>query len=221
MHEWLLLGVLIALGLLGIVVALRPFWHARRLVIMLAPVLCVGLVLAYGVWGGFFEWHAFHLAEAKQKQAEAVVQSLGSTQAIIERFKMHLKKSPNDAKAWFLLGRVYVAEADWLHANQAFATAHRLAPDYQEYTLHYVQSVWELNHQQFDENARALLLEIVKHHPDQPDALAMLAFDAYKRHQNQLAVMYWERLLKLAPQGSEEASKLRQAIAKARMRIKS
>jgi cytochrome c-type biogenesis protein CcmH/NrfG len=221
MHEWLFYSVLIMLGLLGIVVALRPFWHARRLVLMLAPVLCVSLVLAYGVWGGFFEWHAFHLAEAKQKQAEAVVQSLGSTKAIIERFEAYLKKSPNDPKAWFLLGRVYVAESDWSHANQAFATAHRLAPADEEYTLHYVQSVWELNHQHFDEASRALLLGILKHHPEQPDALAMLALDAYKQHEDRLAVMYWERLLKLAPQGSEEASKLRQAIAKARMRIKS
>ncbi|MDF1828263.1 MAG: hypothetical protein P1U39_08305 [Legionellaceae bacterium] len=219
MHEWVLVSVLIALGLLGMVVALRPFWQAKRFVLILAPVLCVGVVLGYGVWGGFFEWRAFYLAEAKQKQAEAVVQSLGSTQAIIERFQGYLKQSPNDAKAWFLLGRVYVAEADWLHANQAFTTAHHLAPEVDEYTLHYVQSVWELSDQSFDENARALLLNILKQNPEQPDALAMLALDAYKRNNNQLAVIYWERLLKLAPQGSEEANKLRQAIAQARMKI--
>lgn len=219
MHEWVLPGVLITLGLLAIAAALWPFRHSKRLIYMLAPILSVTMLLAYGVWGGFFELRAFHLAEAKQKQAEAVVKSLGSTQAIIERFQTYLKKSPNDAKAWFLLGRVYVAEADWLLANQAFSTAHHLEPDHEEYTLHYVQSVWELNKQAFDNPSRALLLDILKHHPDQPDALAMLALDAYKRHKHQVAVMYWERLLKLAPQGSEEASKLRQAIARARKKM--
>lgn len=219
MHEWILLGVLAALGLLGLAAALVPLRQSKRLALILAPVLALGIMLAYGVWGSWPTWRAFHVAQAKQKQAEELVRSLGSTAAIIERFQAHLKQVPNDAKAWFLLGRVYVAEADWLHANKAFTTAHALEPSHEEFTLHYVQSVWELNHQAFDDASRALLLNILKDNPEQPDALAMLAFDAYTRHQDELAVMYWERLLTLAPQGSEEANKLRQAIAKARMRM--
>jgi len=220
MHEWILPGILAAFGLVGLGVALIPLRQSTRLVLMLAPALALAVMLAYGAWGGFFEWRAFHAAEAKQKQAEALVHSLGSTAAIIERFQSHLKKAPNDAKAWFLMGRVYVAEADWLQANKAFTRAHELSPNHEEFTLHYVQSVWELNHQEFDKASRELLLGILKHNSEQPDALAMLAFDAYKRHEDKLAVMYWERLLKLTPQGSEEASKLRQAIAKAHMRIR-
>tara|TARA_R110002126_G_scaffold273866_1_gene418565 strand:+ start:86321 stop:86983 length:663 start_codon:yes stop_codon:yes gene_type:complete len=220
MHEWMLPGVLAALGLVGLGVALAPLRQSKRLIFMLVPAVVLGVVLAYGAWGGFFEWRAFHLAEAKQKQAEALVHSLGSTAAIIERFQLHLKKAPNDAKAWFLMGRVYVAEADWLHANKAFSRAHELDPHQEEFTLHYVQSVWELNRQEFDQASRELLLGIIKHNSEQPDALAMLALDAYKRHEGKLAVMYWERLLKLTPQGSEEAGKLRQAIAKAHMRIR-
>jgi cytochrome c-type biogenesis protein CcmH len=219
MHEWIFLGVLAALGLLGLGAALVPLRESKRLALMLAPVLALGVILAYGVWGSWPAWRAFHVAQVKQKQAEELVHSLGSTAAIIERFQAHLKQTPNDAKAWFLLGRVYVAEADWEHANKAFATAHELAPNHEEFTLHYVQSVWELNHNAFDEASRNLLLNILKHNSEQPDALAMLAFDAYTRHKDELAVMYWERLLTLAPQGSEEASKLRQAIAKARMRM--
>lgn len=220
MHEWMLPGILTTLGLVGLGVALAPLRPFTRWVLMLAPAVALAVMLAYAAWGGFFEWRAFHVAEAKQKQAEALVHSLGSTAAIIERFQSHLKKAPNDAKAWFLMGRVYVAEADWLHANKAFTRAHELAPHHEEFTLHYVQSVWELNHQEFDKSSRELLLGILQHNSEQPDALAMLALDAYKRHEDKLAVMYWERLLKLTPQGSEEASKLRQAIAKAHMRTR-
>jgi len=219
MHEWGLLGVLVCLGFIALGVALVPLRASKRLALMLVPVLVLGVVFAYGAWGSWPAWRAFHVAEAKQKQAEELVHSLGSTAAIIERFQAHLKQAPNDAKAWFLLGRVYVAEADWEHANKAFATAHELDPNHEEFTLHYVQSVWELNHNAFDEPSRELLINILKNNSEQPDALAMLAFDAYTRHQDELAVMYWERLLTLAPQGSEEASKLRQAIAKARMRM--
>lgn len=220
MHEWFLLGVLAVLGLLGLGAALFPLRQSKRLVLVLIPLLALSMMFAYAVWGHWPAWRAFHIAEKKQKQAEALVHSLGSTAAIIERFQKHLKQAPNDAKAWFLLGRLYVAEVDWLRANRAFATAHRLDPNHEEFTLHYVQSVWELNHQTFDEPSRRLLLKIVKNNPEQPDALAMLAFDAYTRHEDKVAVMYWERLLKLAPSGSEEANKLRQAIAKAHMRMR-
>lgn len=219
MHEWRLISILALLGLLGLGVALAPLRQSKKLVSVLVPVLALVVMVAYYVWGSWPAWRAFHLAEVKQKQAEALVHALGSTTAIIERFQTHLKRTPNDAKAWFLLGRVYVAEADWLHANQAFSTAHALAPNHEEFTLHYVQSVWELNHQKFDHASRELLINILKNNAEQPDALAMLALDAYMQHEDQKAVMYWERLLKLAPPGSEEASKLRQAIAKARMRM--
>lgn len=219
MHEWALLGVLAALGLLALGVALFPLWQSRRLVLMLAPVMALGVVLAYGVWGNWPAWRTYHVTERKQKQAEALVRSLGSTNVLIERFQSHLKQAPKDAKAWFLLGRVYVAEADWAHANEAFTTAHSLEPHHEEFTLHYVQSVWELNHQAFDEASRGLLHDILEKNSQQPDALAMLAFDAYTRHDDASAVLYWERLLALAPQASDEADKLRQAIAQARMRM--
>ena len=221
MHEWGLLGVLALLGLFAISMAMYPLRQSKRLVLMLAPVLVLGVMLAYAVWGNWPLWRAFHAAEAKQKQAEALVRSLGSTNALIERFQSHLKQAPNDAKGWFLLGRVYVADGDWTHANEAFAKAHTLDPNHDEFTLHYVQSVWELNQHVFDNTSRGLLLHILKKNPEQPDALAMLAFDAYARHEDAKAVMYWERLLALAPEGSDEANKLRQAIAKARMRMTS
>ncbi len=220
MNEWILFGVLVTLGLFGLGIALVPLRHSKQLVLILGPVLVLVFMFAYRSWGGWSAWRTFQVAQIKQQQAEALVHSLGSTKAIIERFQAYLKHDPKDAKAWFLLGRVYVAEADWPHANTAFATAHRLKPNDEEFTLHYVQSEWELHHQTFNEASRTLLLKILDKDAEQPDALAMLAFDAYARHDDQLAVMYWERLLRLAPQGSEEANKLRQAIAKARMRMK-
>lgn len=221
MHEWIFWGTFTALGLLAVGVALYPLRQSKPVVLILVPVCTLSVVLAYSSWGSWSSWRAFHVATAKQKNAEELVRSLGSTKALIERFEAHLKQAPNDAKGWFLLGRVYVAENDWMHANQALSKAHNLEPNDDEYTLHYVQSVWEINQHVFDDISRGLLLSLLQKNAEQPDALAMLAFDAYARHDDAAAVMYWERLLMLAPQGSDEASALRQAIAKARMRMTS
>ena len=173
-------------------------------------------MIGYGTWGGWFEWQSFSVTERKKMEAKKIIQALGSTDAIIEHLKARLAETPKDAKAWFLLGRVYVSEADWKHANEAYVIAHSLEVNNHEYSLHYAESVWELHHQSFDDETRALLHDILNENAHQPDALAMLAYDAYSRHLNQDAVTYWERLLALTPTPSEDADKLRQAIAKAR-----
>ncbi|MCH9756725.1 MAG: hypothetical protein K0U37_06025 [Gammaproteobacteria bacterium] len=213
MSDWGVFGIL---GVLALSVAVYPLRNKKRLILLLLPVSAVFLVLAYSGFGGWFEWHTFQVAQKKQAEAKQVIQALGSTTAIIERLKARLAETPKDAKAWFLLGRVYVSEGDWKHANEAYVIAHSLAPDNHEYSLHYAQSVWELNQQAFDDKTRALLEGILHVDSNQPDALAMLAYDAYTRHLNQDAVKYWERLLVLTPSPSEDADKLRQAIAKAR-----
>lgn len=43
----------------------------------------------------------------------------------------------------------------------------------------------------------------------------MLAMDAFVSHAYEDAIRYWQRLLKLAPEQSEEAQAIRKAIAKA------
>ena len=217
MPEW---GVLVSFALLGILalgVALYPLRQSQKLLFALVPVFGLVLTLGYVVWGGFPAWHAFKQEEKKQREAEQVVRSFGSVDVLIERMKARVATTPKDAKAWFLLGRVYGSEGHWTQAYDALTMAHTLAPKTEEFTLHYAQSVWETHHQAFDEETRGLLITVLTEHPNQPDALAMLAFDAYNRHLYQDAVMYWERLLRLTPSVSEDADKLRQAIAQARM----
>ncbi|MCH9689631.1 MAG: hypothetical protein K0U24_04745 [Gammaproteobacteria bacterium] len=216
MFDW---GVLGGFLLVGLLVALYPLRHKKALVFVLIPVLVAFLLVGYLVWGNWFEWQGFKLIEKKQREAKQVIQALGSTEVIVERLRARIAETPKDAKAWFLLGRVYGSAGDWQHANEAYIMAHGLDPDNHEYSLHYAQSIWELNHNAFDDKTRLLLHAILKQNPKQPDALAMLAFDAYSQHHYQEAVRHWERLLEVIDASSDEAGKIRQAIAKARQGI--
>ncbi len=213
MLDW---GVLVALMLLGLLVAVYPLRKRKILFFGALPAVLIFLVAGYAVWGGGPEWQRYKTALHKKAEAEQVLASFGSTDAIVERLKKRLSETPKDAKAWFLLGRVYASKGDFQEANAAYVVAHSLEPKNHEYSLHYAESVWVLHHERFDESTRQLLLGILEENPKQMDALAMLAYDAYARHLNQDAVMYWERLLELMPQASEEADKIRQAIAKVR-----
>ncbi|MDF1678589.1 MAG: tetratricopeptide repeat protein [Legionellaceae bacterium] len=213
MREW---GVLIILVCVGVLVALYPLRRNKKALFTLLPATLAFLVVGYGVWGGGFEWQAYRVNLQKKREATAMLEALGTTDAVIERLKMQLAKTPKDAKAWFLLGRVYASANDWTHAHEAYTTAHALDLTNESYTLHYAESVWATNHEAFDAETRALLQALLDNNPNQPDALAMLAYDAYTRHLNQDAVHYWERLLTLIDASSTEADQLRKAIAKAR-----
>jgi cytochrome c-type biogenesis protein CcmH len=216
MFDWGVLGGLLFVGLL---VVLYPLRHKKALAFVLLPASAAFLLVGYLVWGHWFEWQGFKLTEKKQREAKQVIQALGSTEAIVERLRARISEMPKDAKAWFLLGRVYGSTGDWQHASEAYVMAHGLEAENHEYSLHYAQSMWELNHNAFDDKTRLLLHVILKQNPKQPDALAMLAFDAYSQHHYQDAVRHWERLLELIETSSEEAGKIRQAIAKARQGV--
>ncbi len=65
-----------------------------------------------------------------------------------------------------------------------------------------------------DEQARQILLQVLKQDPHQPDALAMLAMDAYHRGLYKKALGYWQQLLSLLPPSSAEAASVRKAMAR-------
>jgi cytochrome c-type biogenesis protein CcmH/NrfG len=218
MLEWGFWLGFILLGCLGIGVAVYPLRRKKKLLLLVLPASAVFLIIFYILWGGSAAWQDFRLAQQKQGEAKRVIESLGSVDKVIERLKTSVSENPKDAKAWFLLGRVYASSGRLDDAKQAYEVARGLAPKMHTYTLHYAESVWALNQQSFDDKTRGLLEQILKEDPKQPDALAMLAYDAYSNKQHKKAIMYWERLLELIDPSTEEAAKIRQAIVKARDR---
>ena len=73
--------------------------------------------------------------------------------------------------------------------------AYQLEPDNEQFTLNYVQNAWQMNQQKFTDTHRKLLAHVLEKNPNQPDALAMLAMDAYQQHDYQHAINYWQQLL--------------------------
>lgn len=57
------------------------------------------------------------------------VDELGGIDAIITRMEKTLAAHPNDAKGWFILGKLYLSKQQYQAALDAFTKAHKLAPD--------------------------------------------------------------------------------------------
>lgn len=219
MNEWWLLSCFILLILLALSVVLYPLRKTKKIIIFLTPIVMIGVFLAYWRWGAWQDWQHYVHREEKQREMQAVLQTIKSPAQLIARLQARLQANPDSGRGWYLLGRLYTAQNQWLSARDAFARAHQLEPDNEQATVNYAHSLWQLNQQQFDEQIRALFKALLQKNPEQPDALAMLAMDAFTSHDYQLAINYWQHLLKLAPEQSEEAKMIRKAIAKAQQQL--
>lgn len=219
MNEWWLIVFFILLGLLAFTLAFYPLRRSKLLIALLGPALIIVLSMAYWRWGSWVDWQKYVHEQANKQQIEAVLQTIKSPAELIDRMKARLARDPKSTRGWYLLGRLYASQGQWSDARDAFYTAYQLSPEDAQIAVNYAQSLVQLNQEQFNKPIRELLKKVLQNDPNQPDAIAMLAMDAYNNANYPQAINYWQQLLKLAPARSEEAQMLRKAIAKAQQRL--
>jgi cytochrome c-type biogenesis protein CcmH/NrfG len=216
MNEWWLVVGFCLLASFAFLLVIYPFRQSMgKWWLVFLPLFFICVTGAYQQWGSWSAWHDYIYEQARHARAEAVLATIKSPAQLAEKLKAKLDDSPASARGWYLLGRVYVSQNEWLSARDAFAKSHQLNVNDELTTIHYAQSLWTINNQKFNEEIRTLFRKLLKKNPAQPDALAMLAMDAYECHDYSRAELYWQRLLKLAPENSKEAKAIRKAIAKA------
>ncbi|MCE3044816.1 tetratricopeptide repeat protein [Legionella sp. 16cNR16C] len=215
MSEWWLvsyLGLILLLALLVIAGSLRPF---KKTIGLISPLIIILVSLAYWQWGGWFEWQEFVSKERNQQQIKQVLSTIKNTDELIEKLKARLDDSPASARGWYLLGRLYASQSQWAEANKAFQKAYQLQPNDEKTIVNYAQSQLQLNDGKFNDAVKTLCLKLLKINPEQPDALSMLAMDAYLNQDYSSAIAYWQRLLALVPPKSRDAIMIQKAISKA------
>ena len=217
-EQWFMVGFIVFL-IIALIVALYPLRKKKLTVISLLPLLIIIITCAYWHWGSFADWRNHLQNIARQQQVQALLQTIHGPQELIEKLQARLSDKPESARGWYLLGRLYASQQQWQHAQDAFAKAHQFLPNDEQITVNYAQSMWQLNKNKFDNTSRALFKTVLQKNENQPDALAMLAMDAFVSHDYQQAINYWQRLLKLTPTDSDDAKALRKAITKAQQRL--
>lgn len=205
--------------LAGIIVIYPVNRHYNRVQFLIFIGLVAGAALGYWQWGSRLKWLDYLNQQEMHQRAQKVMKSLKSPQELIDKLKHHLQQKPESARGWYLLGRLYASQNQWTSAYQAFLKAHTLKPDNEQITVNYAQSIWQTHQQTFTQEVRQLFQAILNKNPNQPDALSMLAIDAYQQHNYKKAIDYWSSLLLLLPQDSSESKVIRKAINKAQKMI--
>ena len=128
------------------------------------------------------------------------------------KLQQHLAIDPSSARGWYLLGRLYASQHLWEKSYQALGKAYELKPQDDLIAVNFAQSLFARQNPEDDALARKILTATLVAHPQQADALLMLAIDAQHRHATQEALTYWRRLLILVPDSSPEAESIRKTI---------
>ena len=214
MHDYKLLSLLAIFTLFSVgagIVIIKPLPRKSKLLSAGFAILLTGSVgVLYSLWGGFNELNAYQTAQRSKQQALTLLKDIKSPAELISKLENHLVKNPDSARGWYLLGRVYASQNMQKEAASSFAKAYRLDTNDDAIIVNYAQSLIESG----EKNGVDILEKLLVKKPQQPDALALLAMDAYNQGKPQVAAQYWQRLLDTLPANSPEADDLRKVIAK-------
>lgn len=222
MHSWSLIAVFSCLFGLAFVIlfaAGRKLANKGWYVLVLLLLLLLPF-LAYLKMGNWTALQNYTDEQSRLATAKALLSKIHSPQQLIDKLKVQLERNPNSARGWFLLGRIYASLQDWSQAEASFKKAYQLDHQDEAILINYAESLWQNNQQKWNENIRGLYQKALRQNPEQPDALTMLAMDAYLNHQYLDAIRYWKQLLKLLPEHSEDARIIQKAISKAEKLVK-
>ncbi|MDF1758647.1 MAG: tetratricopeptide repeat protein [Legionellaceae bacterium] len=211
MQEYKLLIVFAVVSIIALLVVLKPLGKYKLKTNLLVCIILMVVTTLYYVWGGYLDFHKHNIDIVSKKNVGEMLKNIKGPQDLIDKMSAHLQKDPNSYRGWYLLGRIYYSQNMKKQALDCFAKAYKLSPDDNLIIVNYSQTLLETD----DLKGREMLESLLDKDPKQPDALSILAMDAYRLGKYKKAIDYWQRLLVLVPRQSEESEAIRKAIAKA------
>lgn len=185
---------------------------------LLTMLITISATALYG-WLGAYPQLAKRAEKLKdQTLARQVLASVHGKSGLIQQLekKIQSQHGAQRAKGHYLLAKLYASEGQWLQAVDNFKQAYLLQPEQSSYQINLAYALWQQNHQQQTSQSLNLFKGLLEKDPNQVDALTMLAMDAYQNKHYEQAILYWRRLLSLAPPNSKDSRSIEAAIDKAR-----
>lgn len=213
MKLWIAVAAFIAVA---VVFLLVPLWRRRspgeRLrwptagVLGVLPVATVLLYLYLGAPTIIDEQRLF--AAQAARDADAMLAALED----------RLRKVPNDAEGWYVLGRAYIALQRHAEAEKALAKAVELAPDQAKMLAQYAEAL-ALQSGSLLGRPHELVMQAIELDYEEEKALELAGLAAWQQEKYAEALHFWRRLLKKLPRESELYETISQAVKLAEERV--
>ena len=149
MINWWFIGLFAVVTLVASTVLAYPLRRHKLLCLLTVPLIFILTSTGYFMWGGFPQWQEYLQQEDKKILAQKMLESVKSPDELISKLREKLDDSPKSAKGWYLLGRIYMSQNAHMQAVSAFAKAHQLEPENEQFTVNYAYSMWQFNKRHF------------------------------------------------------------------------
>ncbi|MBI2313885.1 MAG: c-type cytochrome biogenesis protein CcmI [Betaproteobacteria bacterium] len=136
--------------------------------------------------------------------------------AMVDSLAARLEKNPNDAEGWIMLARSYTALGRYGDATVGYARAAELVPNDAQLLADYADVQAMAAGRSLKGKPAELVNRALQVDPSNRKALALAGTAAFETRNYPAAVEYWERLLKLVPEGSPAYQSVAGSIAEAR-----
>jgi cytochrome c-type biogenesis protein CcmH len=130
---------------------------------------------------------------ASQGRSDYAHQTSEGLDALSERLKKRLEKSPNDGVGWALLARSYVEIGRHADAVLIYEKAMKLLPDDPQLLVDYADALGVVNGRKLAGKSETLVRQALKVDPDNVKALMLAGTVAFDRRDFGQAAQYWER----------------------------
>lgn len=218
---WSLITVMILLASVCLIWPLRA--KQNYLTALLLSLFVGGVSLGlYFYFGNSTAVSEYLRADKRAIFVKNEIVKYGSRAKIILALRNKLDQLPldkNNAKGWYLLGKLYFNEKNLAQALFSFQRAATLNPHEPDYVLQFVSVKFMMQHQ-LDDQDKQLIKQLLITSPNNLNAINLLALDAYQQKDFPSAIHYWEQLLNYFPAGSEDSKMLLAMIQRAHQNLK-
>lgn len=139
-------------------------------------------------------------------------------EAMIERLAARLEAEPGNAQGWAMLARSYAVLGRFGEASEAYGKLIALVPDDAQLLADYADVLAMAQGRRLEGEPEKLVAKALSVDPNNVKALALGGSAAFARRDYKGALAHWERLVRVAPPGSELAESTRASIQEAKAR---
>lgn len=178
------------------------------------PLAMALLVPAAGL-GLYLHWGASDALKLREQLAVAPQ----NMDEVIARLEETVRLQPDQAEAWYFLGRSYMSQQRPKDAAPAFARAVELAGRQPELLGQWAQALYFAEGQKFTEQVRSLGEEALRLDPQEVTTLGLLGIAAFEEQRFADAMGYWQRLVAVLEPGDPSRQAIEGGIARAREQL--
>jgi cytochrome c-type biogenesis protein CcmH len=136
--------------------------------------------------------------------------------SMVQRLADRLRKEPDDAEGWMMLGRSYAVMQRYDDAVQAYQKAYALVGDNPDVLTGLADAVAMASGGKFTDDSVRLIDRALEVDPSHRKALWLAGTVAYEKQDYPKALALWERLAAVLPEGSDVAQTIQSNISEVR-----